>query len=160
MATKFYGSLVGQPLQNLAATGFGAVSNRFVDGSDHVVVRDYVTFQGGAIGDTISFGLLKSAAYIDHGNSYLWWTALGAGVTLSIGDAAHPNALANALNVAAVGTQDFEVLWTPPWIGQPLWQHLGYASDPGGRIELIGTIAGAGAANGQSLAWQIMGRNN
>ena len=50
--------------------------------------------------------------------------------------------------------------WAPPWIGQPLWQHLGYAADPGGNIELLGTFAGANPANGKTLAWQIVGRNN
>jgi hypothetical protein len=156
---KIFGSVVGAPLQNLAATGFGAISNRFKDGTDNVLVRDFVVFQGNVVGDQVSFGSLKSSAYIDHGNSYLWWTALGAGVTLSIGDVNHPNALANAYAVAAVGTQDFEVLWVPSWIGTPLWQHLGYAADPGGNIELLGTLGGANPANTQSLAWQIVGRN-
>jgi hypothetical protein len=156
---KIYGSLVGQPLQNLQSSGFGAVSNRYKDGTDNVLIRDYVVFQGNVVGDQISFGSLKSNAYIDHGNSYMWWTALGAGVTLSIGDVNHPNALVNAVSVAAAGSEDFEMLWTPPWIGQPLWQHLGYAADPGGNIELLGAIAGANPANTQSLAWQIIGRN-
>ena len=157
---KLYGSIVGAPLQNLAATGFGAVSNRYKDGHDQVMVRDVATFQGNVIGDQISFGSFKSSAYIDHGNSYLWWDAGIGAVTLNIGDVNHPAALAAALALTGSTTADFEVAWAPLWIGQPLWQHLGYAADPGVPIELLGTIAGAAPANGKTLAWQIVGRNN
>jgi hypothetical protein len=154
---KLLGQLVGQPVQNLQASGYGLVAGRYKDGHDTVLWRDYVVTQGNLIGDQISFGTFKSNAYIDHGNSYLWWTAFGAGCTLNIGDVNHPNTLAAALAIAAVGTQDFEVSWAPPWIGQPLWQHLGYATDPGGSIEILGTFAGAAPANGASLAWQLLG---
>ena len=156
---KVYGSLVGAPVQTQLQTGFGLISDRFKDGKDQVLWRDLATMQGNVIGDQISLGVLKSTAYIDQGNSYLWWTAFGAGVTMNIGDVNHPAALAAALNIAALGTHDFEVLWQPSWIGQPLWQHLGYAGDPGGNIELLGTLAGANPANGAQLAWQIHGRN-
>jgi hypothetical protein len=157
---KIFGSLVGTPLNTLQSSGFGAISNRYKDGHDQIMVRDVVVMQGNLIGDQVSLGKLRSNAYIDHGNSYLWWTAFGAGVTMNIGDVNHPATLGAAVALAAIGTADFEPAWAPAWMGQPLWQHLGYAADPGGTIELLGTFAGANPANGASLAWQIVGRNS
>ena len=139
---KIYGSLVGTPMNTLQSCGFGGVSNRWKDGHDEVLWRDLVTTHGNLIGDQISLGMFRSTAYIDQGNSYLWWTAFGAGVSLNLGDVNHPNALGAAVNVAAVGSHDFEVAWLPTWMGQQLWQHLGYAADPGGNIELLATFAG------------------
>ena len=158
MAVKIYGSLVGAAMQTLQASGFGGVSNRWKDGHDEVLWRDVATTNANVIGDQISLGTFKSSAYIDQGNSYLWWDAFGAGVTLNLGDLAHPSALGAAVNVAAIGSHDFEVAWLPSWMGQPLWQHLGYAADPGGNIELLATFAGANPASAKNLAWQVMGR--
>jgi hypothetical protein len=155
---KLYGTLVGTPLQNLAATGFGGVSNRYKDGMDQVLVRDYLNLGGAQVGDTISLAQLKSTALIDQGNSFIWFGGAGASVTLNIGDVNHPATFANALSLAAAGVSPIQALWQPFWMGYPLWQRLGYAADPGGVIELLGTIGGA-APLGAPVAWQIFGRN-
>lgn len=156
---KIFGTLVGAPVSSLAATGFGAVSDRYKDGRDQVLWRDSVTLAGNVIGDQISLGLFRSTAYLDQGDSLLWFGACGASCVLNIGDATHATALASGLAVAAAGTSPLQAAWQPLWIGMSLWQRLGWASDPGGTIELLATFAGANPAN-VSLAWQVSGRNN
>jgi hypothetical protein len=156
---KYYGSLVGTPVQGLQTSGVGFVSDRYKDGKDQILVRDVYTMAGNVATDTISLALLKSTAYIDQGNSFMWWGALGAGVTLSVGDATHPTALANAVAAATLGSGPLSPAFIGAWMAYPLWQRLGYAGDPGGNIELLATIGGAAPANGMTLAWQIFGRN-
>ena len=157
MAVKLYGSLVGTPLQNMAASGVGIVSNRYKDGMDEVLWRDLVTTAGNVIGDAISLGVFRSSAYIDQGNSFIWPGAAGAGATLQIGDAAHPVALGTG-SIAAGTAIPFIPTFLQTFIAQPLWQRLGYPTDPFGTIELLGTFAGANPAN-VNIAWQVFGRN-
>lgn len=155
---KYYGSLVGTLVQGLQTSGVGLVSDRYKDGRDQVLGRDLYQTQGNLVNDTLSLAVLKSNAFIDQGNSFMWWGALGAGVTLSVGDVNHPATLASAVAAAAAGSGPLQALFVPAWMGQPLWQRLGYAADPGGTIELLATIAGAAPANGINIAWQICGR--
>lgn len=152
---NLFGSLVGALIN--AATGFAAVPNRFANGSNTVLVRDTATTAGNVIGDTITLGVFKSTAYIDRGST-MWWGAFGAGCTLNVGDVNHPNGLNAALAVANAGTGPL-MTEVPGNIGQPLWQALGYASDPGGTLTLLATFAGANPAN-HALDWQIMGQNS
>ena len=159
MAAKLYGTLVGQPYQNIVATGFGMIPNRYKDGTDQVLWRDTVALNGNLIGDQISLAILKSSAYIDQGNSFLWFGACGTGCTINIGDVNHANALGAALSLAAAGSASIEPAFVPGWIAYPLWQRLGYASDPGGNLELLATFAGANPAN-VNMSWQICGRNS
>jgi len=113
MAAKLYGTLVGQPYQNIVATGFGMIPNRYKDGTDQVLWRDTVALNGNLIGDQISLAILKSSAYIDQGNSFLWFGACGTGCTINIGDVNHANALGAALSVAAAGSASIEPAFVP-----------------------------------------------
>lgn len=154
--TKLYGSLVGTPVQK---SGFPAVSNFCKDGSDHILMRDTVAFANtNVIGDSVSLGVFRSAALISP-SAKIWWDAFGAGVTMNIGDVNHANGLAAALDIHAAGAGDLIQTFTAAKMGQPLWKLLGYASDPGGAIELLGTIAGANVGNAANFAWQIAGLN-
>jgi hypothetical protein len=153
---KLFGSLVGTPLQG---KGFAGVSNFLKDGSDHVLMRDKVAFANtNVIGDSVSLGVFKSGAYISP-FCKIWFDAFGAGVKLNIGDASFATGLANQIDVSAAGNADMIKGFTATKMGQPLWQLLGYAADPGGTIELLGVIAGANVANAAVLAWQMTGIN-
>ena len=153
---KLYGTLIGTAVQAVAAGG-AVVPNRYKDGMDEVLWRDLVTLNGNIVGDQISLGLYRSTAYFDQGNSFIWFGAAGAGCTLQVGDATHPSALGTA-NIAAVGVTGLIPTFLAAFMGQALWQRLGWASDPGGTIELLGTLAGAAPANVQ-ISWQAFGRN-
>lgn len=153
---KFLGTLVGALV---AASGFPGVSNFCKDGSDHILVRDTAVMTTSNIADVVSLGFLKSTALITPAAA-LWYDAFGAGVKLNIGDATNPTGLANQIDVAAAG------VGIPMWkgftaakMGQPLWQALGYGADPGGIIELIGTVAAANGGANVNVAWQIHGSN-
>lgn len=157
MAT-LYGALVGALIQ--AGKGFAGVSNRFKDGSDDILIRDTVALTtANLIGDVIVLGTFKSNAYIDPAAT-LWNDALGASVTLNIGDSVHPTGLASALAVTNAGNAAIHKAFTPVMMGYPLWQKLGYSADPGGFLTLQAVIAGANIATPGSLAWKIVGKNS
>ena len=160
MAAKLLGSLVGAPVAGLGNAGFGAISNLFRNSRDQVLWRDSLTLQGALIGDQISLGLLRSTAFIDQGNTIIWPANFGAGCTLQVGDLTHPAALGTVNIAVATPTARTPLMpgWVPAWMGMPLWQRLGWASDPGGTIELLGTFAGGNPAS-LPMAWQICGRN-
>ena len=156
---KLYGQIVGAPRQNLLATGAGLVSNDYKDSTDQVLWRDYATTAGNVIGDQVSLGLYSSKALFDVNRSFVYFDAFGAGCTVNVGDATHPSALAAAKSVAAAGILGFTATPYGLLVALPLWQRLGWASDPGGQIELLATFAGANPANA-NLGWQFFGRRH
>jgi hypothetical protein len=134
------------------------VNNFCKDGSDHILVRDTALMTTSQIADTVSLGFFKSSALISP-SAAIWWDAFGAGVKLNVGDAANPTGLANQIDVSAAGTAALWKGFTAAKMGQPLWQALGYGADPGGTIELLGTIASANGGANVNVAWQIFGIN-
>lgn len=158
MAAKLIGTLLGQPIAAMGGPGAGLVSGVYRNSRDHVMCRDIVTLAGNLIGDQIQLGVFRSTAYFDMGNTLVWPGAFGAGAQLQVGDATHPAAL-GTVNIAAPGQKFLMTNWLPAWIGMRLWQRLGWASDPGGTIELLGTLAGINPAS-LPLAWQICGQRS
>jgi hypothetical protein len=130
---------------------------RFANGKDDILVRDTVLTAGNVIGDTVTLGTFKSTAFIDPA-AMIWNDAFGVGATLNIGDANHPHGLANGVSIANAGSFNMHNSFTASMMGQPLWQKLGYASDPGGVLTLLATFEGANPSNA-NLAWKIAGRN-
>lgn len=153
---KVLGALVGTPIAS--GLGFPAVSNRYAQGRNEMMLRDVATTASNVIGDTVSMGFFKSSALIAP-SSTIWWAAFGASCTISIGDVNHTAGLTSALSVASAGTGPLMTAFAAAKMGQPLWQLLGYPSDPGGQIELLATFAGANPAN-VALAWEIQGVNS
>jgi hypothetical protein len=155
MVATLRGQFVATPVQSLLATGAGFISSLYKDGTDQVLVRDYVTMQGNLMGDVISLCVLKSTALIDPYRSWIVNDACGASVRLRVGDVNFPTAgLVSPIGLTAAGRA------TPfKGVAQRLWQWLGYASDPGGNIELLGTIIGANPTDGASIGWAFFGRN-
>jgi hypothetical protein len=158
---KLYGSLVGTPVQGLMTSGAGFIPSDYKDGHDLILWRDYVTANNNVVGDQISFGLYPTQAYFDPYRPVLHFAPFGTGCTLNIGDVNHPTGIQAALSIA---TQGNSKLWPlsamAPLYAQPLWQRLGYPTDPGGMLELLGTFGGANPANGASVAWQFWGRRH
>lgn len=156
-AVALLGSLVGTPA---AAAGFAAIPNRFRNGSDDVLVRDTVVFTtSNVVGDYAVLGTFKSTAYISP-SAKIWFDAFGSGVTLNIGDVNHATGLSSAISIATAGSSDLATGFAAAKMGQPLWQRLGYSSDPGGVIQLRAVIAGATVGNANvNLAWQIAGKD-
>jgi hypothetical protein len=161
--TKFLGQNTGQVIQSLqAGAPIGGVSSLYKDGTDRVLVRDQVVTAGNVIGDLVSLGTFRPTAYLDPFLSSFSYDALGTGVTLNIGDAAHPVAMRVAFPAATADQTLIMIVPTMPaalMVAAPLWQRLGYAAPPGAPIELLAFIAGANPVNGARLSWQIFGRN-
>lgn len=157
MPALLRGSLVGALTQS---TGFPGVNNFNKDGKDQTLRRDVVQFtNANVIGDQVDLGTFKSTAMFDPLTTWCWFDAFGAGVTMNIGDATYPSGLASALNVASAGNAALWKGFSASKMSMPLWQALGYASDPGGTIQLLGTIAGANVSNTANFAWQFKGAN-
>lgn len=87
--------------------------------------------------------------------STVYWDDMGTGgATLDIGDANYADGLASdiaidtasssagMLEAAGIGIEDY---------GDELWEMLGYASDPGGTIDIVFKIATAAASAGGTL---------
>ncbi len=155
--TKRFGSLVGTPKQ---ATRPLPTSSQYERGSDHVLVRDTITFAAAPIADTCQLATLPWETVISPGAT-LYNAALGAGVTISVGDVTFPAALAAATACNAAGSFLMTKTVAVGLLFAPLWQMLGYADlatakAVGAQCELLATIAG-GAATG-AMSWQMHGQ--
>jgi hypothetical protein len=157
--TKRYGALVGAVTQQVPAV---PVDMAFKDTSDHILVRDQILLAAAPIADTISLGIFGWETVLDPVACDVYFDALGANSTLSIGDVNYPAALAAATDThtAAGSVKALKTITIGNWF-QPLWQQLGYASLAAARLvetqcELLATIAG-GAATG-NVVWQFKGQ--
>jgi hypothetical protein len=157
--TKLYGSLVGAIKQ---ISPMQPVDNAYERNNDAILVRDTITLAAAAAATTIQAIVgLGWESVLHPPGCYVANGALGAGVTISLGDVTYPAALAAATAVNAAGT----TLSGLPAVTignywQPLWQQLGYASltaakAVGPQAELLFTIAGAAATG--ILTWQLSG---
>ncbi len=157
--TKRYGTLVGTPKQTFPT---GIVDMGLENGTDSILVRDRIVLAAAPIADTISLGVFGWDSIIDPIASDVYFDALGANTTLSVGDVSFPAALAAATDThtAAGSLKVLKTITIGNWY-QPLWQTLGYATLAaakaiGAQCELLATIAG-GAATG-NVAWQLKGQ--
>lgn len=154
---KHYGSNVGAVKQIVP---FRPVDAAYEGSADTTIIRDTCNLAAAPAADTIVLGVMGWETVLDCWGSMFINDAMGAGVTVAVGDVTFPSALlgAHAVNVAGQGGLFASV--TPAKFVMPLWQMLGYADLPtakkvGQQCELLGTIAG-GAATG-NLAWMIRG---
>lgn len=155
--TKRFGTLVGAVKQ---LGTFRPVDTAYEHSSDHVLVRDTITLAAAAINDTVQLGVFGWETVINP-NGDVWHDALGAGVTLSIGDITFPTALMNAEVCTAAGSAKITKALTLDKYFAPLWQALGYADlktaqAVGAQCELLAKV-GVGAATG-IVSWQLTGQ--
>lgn len=155
---KHYGSLVGAILQ-LARPR--QVDEAFQNTKDVVIVRDTALLAAAPVADTIQLGTMGWETVLDPITCDVYFDALGANSTLSVGDVTYPAALCAATDThTAAGSVKVCKSITIGNYFQPLWQLLGYADLPtaqkvGKQCELLATIAG-GAATG-NVTWQLKG---
>lgn len=153
--TMRYGSLVGAAYNPANATakssGFGLEK-----ATNHVLIRDTVELAAAPVDDTIWLGKFPSNTILDPDGCKVWFDDLGTSVTLDIGDVNDPNGLLAAQDVAtAAGSASVMKSVDIANYFKPLWAQLGYTKDPGGLIELYGTIKGAAATG--TVSWQLKG---
>lgn len=80
-------------------------------------------------------------------DSKVYFDAIGASATLDIGDADTVDALSTDLDISSAGSAGALDNIAIEEYGQYLWEMLGLSADPGGQIDIIGTLAGAAATN-------------
>lgn len=154
-----YGSLVGALKQLVPPTSVPATRE---NGTDHVIIRDTVELAAAPIADAIEVcHQLPWETVLSPTGCTLFFDALGASTTLSIGDATHPAALAVATSTVAAGSLNMLKTVDIADYYKPLWQLLGWgslalakASAP--SCQLLATIAG-GAATG-TVTWAMFGQ--
>lgn len=111
---------------------------------------------GDSIGSTIDMVDAPSDCMIGPGMMHAYIPNMGAGVTLNFGDSVYPSGLLAGQAASAVTAVDvFVVGKTNDDIGKPLWQLLGYSSDPKTALRLRATVAGAAIANASTLGYRI-----
>ena len=156
--TKRYGSLVGALKQLVPIK---PIPMALENSTDRILARDTILLAAAPIADTISLGFFGWESVLDPTSCDLYFDALGANSTVSVGDVTNPAALAAATDThtAAGSLKMLKTITIGNWF-QPLWQQLGYATLAAAKLvgtncELLATIAG-GAATG-NVSWQIKG---
>lgn len=161
--TKRFGALVGTNYDPANASP-KPTSSAHERGTDHVLRRDRIELAAAPVDDVISLGKFNSNTVLDPDRCMAWFDDLGATTTMNIGHeagtgyAADDNSLVDAQDVnAAAGSFSLLKGVNIDKYFLPLWQMLGLAADPGGKIELIATIKGSAATG--TFSWQIMGQD-
>lgn len=156
--TTYLGDLVGSKIDAKQSTPL--IAQALKGGMDQVLVRDSIALPSAAVsGDKISLGKFSSTAILDPAST-IWFDDMGTSITLSVGDATTGNQLVNAADVAtAAGSISLLKSVSNANLFKPLWQQLGLASNPGGKIELLATLAGGDPGAGE-IAWQVKGQAN
>ncbi len=156
---KRYGSLVGAVKQTVPMRPVGEA---YENSSDQVMVRDVINLAAVPINDTIQLLVTGWESVVDLFGSQFGNDAMGAGVTMTVGDVTFPAALLTGQALTAAGSGRLFGGAPPAKHGMPMWQMLGYADlktakKVGQKCELLATIAG-GPATG-NLAWLVKGQS-
>ena len=156
---KIYGTLVGALL---VANPMTPPNAALAGGGSRQLRLDTAELNAAAVGDTISLGKYRWETTISP-DSKVYYDALGAGVTVSVGDITTPNALSVATSAAAAGSKSLISSIDIANYGLPLWKLLGYVDLPTAKLvdalgaELLLTVAAAtGTATG-TVTWDIKG---
>lgn len=88
--------------------------------------------------------------------SQIHFDAIGTSVTLDIGDANDPDGLATFIDISAAGSSIVLEAVDIEDYGKYLWELLGYSEDPGGQLDLYGTLKGAAAVNTGTLTLALL----
>jgi hypothetical protein len=105
----------------------------------------------------VYFGKLPSSARINT-NSVLEYDAITGVVSFDLGGANSVNALMAAADIHLAGAKDATSNVDIAKLNKPLWFLLGYAADPGGELDIFGTLNNAATAAGTitlSLVYQV-----
>lgn len=149
--TTNYGSHVRAAANELPK---GQADTRYFDNRLRNLFEKVTFIAGDSVGSTGYFGQLPSDAIIDP-TSKIYHGAAGGTTDLDIGDINDPDGFATDIDISLAGSADFlEAVLAADKI-KPLWELLGYASDPGGNLDLYCTIATATVTTGFDVVFAI-----
>lgn len=118
----------------------------FAEGIDRTIASKISVANGDSQNSLLYFGKVPSNALLSPGSN-LYAAAITGLTSFSLGFAAAPAALMSAVNVAAGGTFPALSAVSLSNYTQRAWQLAGLSSDPGGLLDIVGTLgANAGAA--------------
>lgn len=102
---------------------------------------------GDSATSTLNFGAVASNARL-CGHSTLRFDALTGVTDFDLGTTGHVDLLVNGVDLHTAGSALAVSAVDIANLGKPLWQILGFAKDPGGSIDIIGTLNTAATAAG------------
>jgi hypothetical protein len=151
------GSLYGTPITSYPPI---PVDKAYSRTNQEILVRDTITLAAAPAADTVLALITGWETVLDIYDCFWSSAALGAGVTLSLGDATYPTALDNAVASNAAQQKQAGSAVTFGNYGKPLWALLGYASlaaaqAVAAQCTLLFTIGGAAATG--VLSWRFAG---
>jgi hypothetical protein len=136
------------------ATPPGQADTRY-SGQPLMPLLEKVSFvAGNSTTSKASIGKLPSHAVIDP-SSKVYFGAAGGTATFDIGDVNDPDGLATDIDMSAAGSADLLEAVAAADKLDPLWTHLGYATDPGGQLDLYISVATAAVTNSFSVTTAI-----
>jgi hypothetical protein len=123
-------------------------------------IRNFVSTVEIANGDSIAsvvyFGQLPSNARLVAALAKLFYDALTGVTDFDLGGVLTPDALVNGADIHLAGSSSAVAAIGIEKYTQPLWKLLGYTADPGGSLDIIGTLKAAATADGSitlALPW-------
>jgi hypothetical protein len=119
----------------------------FAEGLDRTFTSKVTVANGDSIASVLLFGKVPSNALISPGSN-LYLPAISGLTSFSLGFAAAPAALMSAVNIAAGGTFPAASAVNLSNYVQKAWQLATLTSDPGGMLDIVGTMNTAATAGG------------
>jgi hypothetical protein len=118
----------------------------FAEGIDRTFCSKISVANGDSQNSLLYFGKVPSNALLSPGSN-VYAAAITGLSSFSLGFAAAPAALMSAVNISAGGTFPALSAVSLSNYVQPAWQLAGLSADPGGMLDIFGTLgANAGAA--------------
>lgn len=118
-----------------------------VRGTVKLLVSTVAVANGDSIASKLYFGKIPSNARIMT-NSLLEHDALTGVASFDLGEKTADDCLMTAVNITAAGTKDATGNITIANLRKPFWAICGYAADPGGELDIFGTLDAAATAAG------------
>lgn len=114
-------------------------------------VSEAAIASGNSTNSVIYFGRIPAEARICRGPSLLFNDTISGLTDFDVGFANDPDGLIDGANLATTSTHAFGVV-TADEINKPAWELAGLTENPGGLLDIIGTLkANAGAAGDVAL---------
>lgn len=143
--------------RKLLADGLGVQAKPvFYRGRLNHILDSAILANTNEVESKVWLGLVPSSAVINPAST-IYFGAFGTNCTLDIGDAKDPDGLATLIAVASAGNSPILEAITAQNFAKPLWQLLGYASDPGKMLDLYATLKGASVSTATAwLTWNLL----
>lgn len=125
----------------------------FAEGRVRMITSKVAVANGDSVNSVYNFGKVPSNSVLDPASA-IYYTALGAGALMQLGVGTSAAALMAAQDVSAAGSQTIagKGTVTAANMAKQAWELAGLTSDPGGTLDVYGTLTGAAAAAGSVTA--------